>query len=291
MNDAVQRFLFDDLDVRGAVVRLDAVWRKLLDGREYPAPVAELLGQMSATALLLADNLKQPARLTIQLRGNGPVSLLVIDCNEGLNLRCMAHHAEHLVATPVAAPITELLGDGQLMLSLDAAAASAPYQSIVPLVGDSIAAVFEHYLQQSEQLESRFFLAASSTSATGLFLQKMPSADQRDADGWARIEALAATVRPEELLELPAEELLRRLFHEETVRVFTPRPVFNDCPPDWDKVRNMLLALGREDVYGSLKEKGSIVIRDELSNIEYRFSKTDIDLLFSHTPETPKSIH
>lgn len=287
MSDTVRRFLFDDLDIRGAVVRLDAVWRQLMTGRGYPSPVVDLLGQMTATTVLLADNLKQPGRLTIQLRGSGPVSLLVIDCSEQLNLRCMAHHAEGIAA----APALDLLGQGQLTLSLDTPARREPYQSVVPLEGGTIAEVFENYLRRSEQLTSRFFLAASPAGAAGLFVQKMPTTDQRDPDGWSRIEALAATVRPEELLGLSDEDLLTRLFHEETVRVFDTRPATNDCPPDPGKVRNMLLALGREDVYANLKKNGVIVIHDELSNHEYRFAKEDIDLLFSRTPETPKSVH
>jgi molecular chaperone Hsp33 len=287
MSDAVRRFLFDDLDIRGAVVRLDAVWRKLLAGRAYPAPVVELLGQMSATAVLLADNLKQPGRLGIQMRGSGPVTLLVIDCSEPLNLRCMAHHADVIAA----ASALDLLGSGQLTLSLNAPAQREPYQSIVPLEGATIAEVFEHYLQQSEQLASRLFLAASPTGAAGLYLQKMPAADQRDPDGWTRIETLAATVKPEELLGLSAEDLLIRLFSGEAVRVFDARPVTHDFPPDPDRVRNMLLTLGREDVYAGLGQNGAVVINDELSNHEYRFTREDIDCLFSRVPETPRSVH
>ena len=287
MSNGIRRFLFEDLDIRGAVVRLDTVWGKLMAGRDYPAPVVDLLGQMSATTVLLADNLKQPGRLTIQLRGDGPVSLMVIDCNEALNLRCMAHHAAEI--EPASA--VELLGQGQLLMSLDMPSMKEPYQSIVPLDGKTIAEVFEHYLRQSEQLASRIFLAASAAGTAGLFLQKMPSADERDADGWARIEALAATARADELLALPAETLLTRLFHEETVRLFDAQPVTNDCPKDWEKVRTMLLSLGREEIYGNLKEHGVIVIRDELSNIEYRFEKPAIDELFSRTPETSKTLH
>lgn len=287
MPNSVQRFLFDDLDIRGAVVRLDSVWLQLLAGRNYPAPVIDLLGQMSATTLLLADNLKQPGRLTIQLRGNGPVSLLVIDCNEALNLRCMAQHAEKIGT----ASAIELLGHGQLLLSLDLPTMREPYQSMVPLDGQNIAEVFEHYLKQSEQLASRIFLAASPTGAAGFFLQKMPSTDERDPDGWARIEALAATVRPEELLGLTTGSLLTRLFHEETVRVFPAREVTNDCPKDWEKIRKMLLALGREEVYNAIKDRGAIVIRDDLSNHEYRFDKAAIDELFSRTPNTPPTVH
>jgi len=287
MDNTIQGFLLDDLDIRGAVVRLDSVWQQLLTKRDYPAPVIELLGQMSATTLLLANNLKQPGRLTIQLRGEGPVSLLVIDCNEQLNIRCMAQFAKNIQA----ASLIELLGKGQLLLSLDMDSMREPYQSTVPLTGNSIAEVFEHYLKQSEQLASRFFLAATATGVAGLFLQKMPTTDERDADGWSRIEALASTVRPEELLDLPTEQLLTRLFHEETVRLFPGHAVTNNCPQDWDKVRNMLRTLGREEVYAALKQNGAIVINDDLANHEYRFDKVAIDELFSNVPETPPSVH
>ena len=287
VTNTIQRFLFDDLDIRGAVVRLDAVWQKLIKGRNYPAPVIELLGEMTATTLLLADNLKQPGRLTVQLRGEGKVSLLVIDCNESLNLRCMAQHDEHLgTGKPV-----DLLGDGQLQLSLENEATRKPYQSVVPLVGESIGAIFEHYLAQSEQLASRFFLAASASGIAGLFLQKMPDADQRDADGWTRIEALASTVSRDELTGLSAEDLLLRLFHEETVRVFAAREVAANSSKDWEKVSHMLLTLGREEVYAALQQNNAIIIRDDLSNHEYRFDRADIDKLFSQMPEVPRSVH
>ena len=119
----------------------------------------------------------------------------------------------------------------------------------------------------------------------------MPSTDERDVDGWARIEALASTAKPEELLGLPAAELLTRLFHEETVRVFDPQPVTHNFPEDWEKVRNMLRTLGREEIYGALNERGAIIIRDDLANHEYRFDKAAIDELFSNIPLTPPTVH
>ena len=285
--NSVQRFLFDDLDIRGAVVHLGSVWKQLLANRNYPAQVVELLGQMSITTLLLADNLKQPGRLTIQLRGEGPVTLLVIDCDETLNLRCMAQHSDMIEA----ASLVDLLGKGQLMISLDMPSMREPYQSIVPIVGNNIAEIFEHYLAHSEQLASRFFLTASTSAAGGLFLQKMPSSEERDADGWARIEALAGTVKPEELLDLTNESLLTRLFNQETVRLFDAQPVTHHVPENREKIGIMLLSLGREEVYGALKERGAIIIRDDLSNHEYRFDKADIDELFLSTPETPPTVH
>ncbi|MDR1367361.1 MAG: Hsp33 family molecular chaperone HslO [Candidatus Accumulibacter sp.] len=287
MTDSLRRFLFDDLDIRGAFVRMDAVWQKLLIQRSYPDPVIRLLGEMSATALLLADNLKQPSRLSIQSRANGPVSLLVVDCDEARNIRCMARHGK-ITETP--SPV-DLLGRGQLAISLERSTLRQPYQSIVPLSGKTLAEVFEHYLKQSEQLVSRLFLAATPTSAAGLFIQKMPDADKRDPDGWTRVEALASTVKRAELLGLSCEELLARLFHEETIRLFDEKPVIHNFPKDWGKVRNMLRTLGREDVYATLNKNGVIVIRDELANHEYRFDKAAIDELFRNIPPTSPTRH
>lgn len=286
MENYVQRFLLDDLDIRGAVVRLGPVWQQMLAGRDYPAPVARLLGEMSATTLLIGGNLKQPGRITFQLRGSGPVSLLVIDCNERLHIRGMAKCDEAVPAAQLTGNAPDLLGHGQLLLSLDLPSMREPYQSFVPLDGNSIAEIFEHYLKQSEQQPARFFLAADEHGAAGLFLQKLPGADERDADGWARIEHLASTVRPEELLGLAAEELLLRLFHEETVRVFDPRPVVHDCPEDWEKVRSMLRSLGRAEVDSILQEHGEVLIKDDICNREYRFDAQAIEELFRENPPT-----
>jgi molecular chaperone Hsp33 len=167
-----------------------------------------------------------------------------------------------------------------------------PYQSLVPLNGDSIAEIFEHYLKQSEQQPARLFLAASPDGAAGIFLQKLPSADQCDPDGWARIEALASTVKTEELLSLPADELLLRLFHQETVRIFDAQPVVHDCPKDWAKVRAMLRSLGREEVDAVLLEHGEVLIQDDICNHEYRFDARAIDELFRETSaDTPPALH
>lgn len=286
--DSVCRFLFDDLDICGAVVSLGAVWRKMLENRAYPEPVVRLLGEMSATTLLLGGNLKQPGRLTIQLRGNGPVSLLVIDCNEQLQIRGMAR----CEAQPESKSLRELLGHGHLQLSLDMRSMREPYQSIVPLDGENVAEVFEHYLRQSDQLPTRFFLAASSEAAAGLLLQKLPAADPCDPDGWARVEALAATVKASELLSLPAADLLLRLFHEEAVRLFPARTVIHNCPEDWEKVRSMLRSLGPAEVYAALREHDEVVIKDDLCNRDYRFDAQAIDELFhDFVSGNPPTLH
>jgi molecular chaperone Hsp33 len=280
----VRRFLFENLDIRGAIVHLGDAWQGMQAGRNYQPTVAQLLGETAAVTALIAAQLKQPGRLTLQLRGNGPVQVLVMDCNEQLQMRGMAR--SNPVVLP--APVPELLGahqGGQLLMSLDLPTARQPYQSYVPLVGDSIAAIFEHYLEQSEQQPSRLFATASRQAACCLFLQKMPDADQRDPDGWHRVTQLAATVKTAELLELDAESLLGRLFHEDIaehgIRLYDPLPVTYHCPENWEKVRDMIRGIGRTDAEAILAEHGEIVINDDICNRTYRFSAQDVADLFA----------
>lgn len=276
---AVRRFLFEDLDIRGSVVRLHGAWRQMLTGRGYAEPVRRLLGEMTAVAVLIGCNLKQRGRLTFQAQGDGPVSLLVIDCSTELQIRGMARAAPDL--DPARGCARRLLGEGRLALILDTDTPQQPYQSIVPLRGESIAAIFEHYLAQSEQQLARLWLSASEEVAAGLFLQKLPQADARDPDGWNRLERLAETVTPAELQTLPAEVLLGRLFPADALRLFKPQRVAYDCPENWDKVRSMLRAIGREEVESILREKGEVIVHDDICNREYRFDARAVEALFS----------
>jgi molecular chaperone Hsp33 len=277
--DAVHRFLLEDLDIRGALVQLGPSWAAMTSRRNYAAPVRELLGELAAVTALIGSNLKTPGRLSFQLQGHGPVSMLVMDCNEKLQLRGMAKSELAADAEANVAGIGDLLGDGQLVLTLHPKTAQAPYQSVVPLTGGTLTKMFEHYLEQSEQQPARLWLAATPDTACGLFLQKLPDADQRDPDGWNRIEQLAATVRPEELA-LPPEALLTRLFGEENVRLFEPRHAAWHCPRDEEKVRNMLLSMGREELEAMLGDAEIISIEDEICGHEYRFGAEIVDELF-----------
>ncbi len=277
--DRVHPFLFEHLDIRGAIVCLADAWRSLLVGRDYPLPVANLLGEMSAVTTLIAANLKQAGRMTFQLRGTGPVNRLVLDCDEQLRLRGMAHWQADSIQGQRSAP--EWLGHGQLALTLDTVGMRVPYQSLVPLTGECVAGIFEHYLAQSEQRPTRLLLAADAGRAAGLFLQKLPDADARDPDGWNRVEHLLATWRPQEMLALEPLELLRRLFPEEDIRVFAARPVSHHCPEDWEKIRDLLHGLGRAECDAILSEKEEILIRDDLCNRDYRFSPDEVAALFA----------
>lgn len=275
--DFIRRFLFEDLDIRGAFVRLSGVWQAIQHGRELPGPARNLLGELSAVTTIIAGNLKQSGRLTFQLQGHGPLNLLVVDCAEGLNLRGYAQCSGTL---PANADLPTLIGDGTLLLNLDIEGMDRPYQSYVPIVGTTLAEVFEHYLAQSEQQPAGLWLAADGEHAAGLFLQRLPGADDKDADGWNRVHQLASTVRREELLELPLTELLHRLFSQENLRLFDPRPVINDFPPDRAKIDAMLRSLGEAEVRLILEEQGEVRVRDDLSNHDYRYGEAEIDALF-----------
>lgn len=273
----VRSFLFEALDIRGAWVQLGGAWQEMTAGRDYPEPARELLGQMAAVTTLIAANLKQAGRLTFQMRGSGEVSLLVMDCDEQLRLRGMARATQDIV--PGTLP--SLLGEGALTLTLDTADSRQPYQSHVPIEGASLAAAFEHYLVQSEQLPTRLWLAAGADAAAGLFLQALPGAAARDADGWNRVQVLADTVRDEELLTLGAIKLIERLFPEEDVRVYDPRPVHYSCPYDPAKIYAMLKSVGRAECESILAEFGEIRVHDDMCNHEYVLDAEAVAALFA----------
>jgi molecular chaperone Hsp33 len=273
--DSVRRFLFEDLDIRGAVVSLGNAWHEMSAGRDDPPAINALLGELAAVTALIAGNLKTPGRLSFQLQGHGPVALLFTDCDEQLRLRGTVRHA---ATVPPAPSFADLVGNGQLVLTLQTNVGN-PYQSIVPIVGDSLTAVFEHYLVQSEQQPARLFLTANEDFAGGLFLQKLPGADARDPDGWNRIEHLAATLKSAELAE-PAANLLMRLFPEENIRLYDPRPVRYHCPKDEEKVLAMLKSLGRAEVEAALAEQGEIHVEDDICRHSYRFGADIVPRLF-----------
>lgn len=273
----VRSFLFEQLDIRGAWVQLGPAWRDMTAGRDYAEPASHLLGQLAAVTTLIAANLKQPGRLTFQVRGDGAVSLLVMDCDEQLRLRGMVRSTPEIAA----GSLPTLLGEGALTLTLDQAGMRQPYQSHVTLQGESLAAAFEFYLAQSEQAPTRLWLAANRDTAAGLFLQALPGARLRDADGWNRVQALADTVRDDELLDLGSIKLIERLFSEEDVRLYDPRPVVYHCPYDMEKIHSMLRGVGQAECESILAEQGTIRVHDDICNHEYVLDAAAVAALFA----------
>ena len=276
--DYVQRFLFENLDIRGRLVCLTGAWQRMLDGRDYPEDIAALLGHTTALNVLLGANQKGSGRVTLQVQGTGPVKLLVSDCTAELQIRGMAQYEREKV---VPSNERRLLGDGRLSVTLEDMKSGQFYQSLVPLEGETLEQIFEHYLAQSEQTTAFLRLRADGGALCGLLLEKLPQADARDPDGWNRVTHLASTLTLEETRDAQPYDLLTRVFPEELMRVFRLYAVEYHCPYDETKVKDMLRGLGREEVEAILAEQGEVVIRNEMCNHEYRFDARAIAELFA----------
>jgi len=273
--DYVQRFLFENLDVRGRLVCLTGAWRRMTQGRGYAAPVAQLLGEATALATLLGASQKEgdaAGRVTLQVQTSGPVKLLVADCSAGLRIRGMALHEARAGA---------LLGDGRLAVTLEDGATGQFHQSVVPLAGESLGATFEHYLAQSEQRTTSLRFGADAAAVCGLLLEKLPGADARDGDGWNRVSRLASTLELAETVDAQPYDLLVKLFPEELLRVFRLAPVTYHCPYDVENVKRVLRGLGRAEVESILAEQGEVVVKNEMCNHEYRFDREAVEQLFA----------
>ena len=277
MSDSLQRFLLESTPVRGEIVHLDATWRAVLERRRYPAPLQSLLGDMMAAAALLSAILKFEGSLIMQMQGNGPVQLLVVEATSEHTLRATAKWEGDLAQGNV----TELLGAGRFVISIVPSSGKQTYQGIVAIEGNSIAKVLEHYMAKSEQLETRLWLASDSRQAAGMLLQKLPAAPTQDADAWNRATQLGETIRREELLSLPAREIIRRLYHEEDVRVFDSRPVAFRCSCSRERVTSMLRLLGHDEVKSIIAERNTVEVDCEFCGRHYTFDAVDAEQVFA----------
>ena len=280
-NDTLQRFIFEEAPIRGEIVRLDATWRAVLERRNYPPALRDLLGEMMAAAALLSATLKFDGSMVMQIQGNGPVSLLVVECTSERTLRALAQWDKDVQPAPLA----ELLGDGKLIITIDPRHDKQRYQGIVSLKGDTIAQVLQHYLSHSEQLDTRLWLAADAQQAAGMLLQRLPS--DNDKDAWPRTVHLGATITQHELLGLPASEIIYRLYHEEDVRLFDSEPVSFRCSCSRERVVGVLRMLGRDEVQGILREQGLVSVDCEFCGKHYEFDPIDAAVIFAAFGELP----
>lgn len=274
-SDTLQRFIFEEAPIRGEIVRLDATWRAVLERRDYPPVLRDLLGEMMAAAALLSATLKFDGAMIMQIQGDGPVSLLVVECTSERTLRALAQWSEGVQPAPLA----ELLGDGKLVITIDPKHNTERYQGIVSLEGGTIAEVLQHYLTHSEQLDTRLWLAANDQYAAGMLLQRLPH--DSDEDAWPRVAHLGATITHHELLELPAEEIIHRLYHEEDVRLFDGEPVSFRCSCSRERVAGVLRMLGHDEVQGILREQGTVSVNCEFCGKHYTLDPIDAEVIFA----------
>lgn len=285
MSDSILRFIFDATDIRGEWVQLDQSYREALTHHHYPPAVRRLTGEFLAAVSLLAATLKFEGSIILQARSDGEIPLIMAEANSRQELRAIVHGAEQAVSEDFLG----LLGAGTLSITIDPVGRQR-YQGIVPLDGDSLAACLESYFRQSEQLPTRIWLAADGSRAGGLFLQELPStgAVEERAAQWQHLNALAATVRPEELMGLPGDVLLHRLFHQEQMRLLGEGPVQFRCSCSRARTGSMLVSLGRDELEQILAEQGEIAVNCEFCNQLYRFDPAQVAALFEPADSPPK---
>ncbi len=278
MNDTLQRFLFERLSVRGEVVHLDATWREALSRHDYPPPVRTLLGEMMASCLLLSATLKLQGSIIMQIQGDGPVSLMVVEATAQRTLRGLAHS----VAEVPEGNLQAKFGSGRLVITVDHGkeGTAQRYQGIVALEGKTLAAALDAYLERSEQLPTRLWLASNEQCAAGLLLQRLPGAGA-DEDAWDRVVTLGATITDNELLELPAAAIIQRLFHQEDVWLLDAEAVSFRCSCSRERVAGMLHNLGPDEVTDILRTEGEIEVTCEFCNKRYTFDAVDAQQLFA----------
>ena len=292
--DTLQRFLFENISIRGELTQLHKSWQAVTENHHYPPVVRNILAQMLVSGVLLAATLKFKGRIILQIQGKGALPLVVAECTSERAIRGLAHYDDAIKEDS----LKNLVGDGQLAITLETENKTERYQSIVELVGDSIADAIEHYLETSEQLSTRLWLSSSDETAAGLLIQKLPPSSvdeenvhqvQADDDAWNRVEQLSDTIRDEELLGLDAQEVIHRLYHEEDVRIFESEPVFFRCSCSKDRVANMLRGLGQAEVNSIIEEEKVISINCEFCNHQYTFDAVDAEQLFTDSPLTDSS--
>lgn len=276
MSDTIRRFLFEHAPVRGEIVHLDRTWHEVLKRHDYPPAVRALLGEMMAAAALLTATLKFGGSLIMQIQGNGPVRLLVVECTHDHRMRATAKWS----GVPAGGDLAALVGDGKFAITLDNAQ-GAPYQGVVAIEGTSIATALEHYMLRSEQIETRLWLAANELRAAGFLLQKLPAPADEPGETWQHATLIAQSLTRAELLAHDAAELLGKLYAGDDIRVFKPRPVGFHCTCSRDRVKSMLSMLGRAEVESILAERGQVEVNCEFCNQRYSFDGNEAAALFA----------
>lgn len=294
VDDVLHRFLLEHAGVRGVLVRLGPAWREVAGRADYPPALHAMLGEALAASALLTGNIKLDGALSVELKSSGALRMLFAECTDQGRLRGLARWNE-----PLPEPLAlNALPDASMAITIGNVERGQRYQGLVELQHASVAESLENYFIQSEQLPACILLAANDTYAVGLMLQKMPDEGghhaARDDDAWSRIVHLTATLGATELLDTAPEQLLYRLYHEESVRLFEPRSLAFGCSCSRERVTGMLRSLGRDEVEAALTARGDeIEVICEFCAQRYHFDRIDAEVLLSSSvapaaPDTPQ---
>jgi len=282
--DQSQRYLFKDHPIRGQHVSLDQSWQRIVQQSGLDGTGLKLLGQALAAVVLMVDTLKITGSVTLQIRGSGPLRLLVVEANSDNKIRGVARQEAQIEEQMT---IQEIFGSDSLVITIRTDQAE-PYQGIASLQGDDLAEALEHYFATSEQLPTRFWLACNEKNVSGMLIQRLPGKLQDD-DAWNRVLHLAATINSEELQQVSLEELLRRLFNQETMLLFEPSAMDFACSCSRERTSGMLLALGKAEVLDIVETEGVVAITCEFCNALYNFDRIDVEQLFLEGEVAPSN--
>lgn len=286
--DLVRRFSFVNEPIRGQLVTLDASWQQIIDRCEAGEFAKTLLGHALAAVSLLASTLKIDGSITLQIKGNGPVNLLVVEATSARTIRGVVRQSQPEFDETSA--LGEIFGADKMVVTINSGK-GRPYQGIVPLNGQNLSEALVGYFEHSEQLQTHLWLAADANTAAGMLVQKMPSesnvlfqshssGESHDEDAWNRVIQLSETITPEELLELDSETIVYRLFHEEDVKIFEELDVSFQCSCSRNRTDAMLITLGKTEIKQVLADEGEISIQCEFCNEVYRYDAIDVEKLF-----------
>jgi len=282
-NDQLHRFMIENTRVRGELVHLSASWKAVLERYDYPENVQRVLGEAFAACALLAATIKFEGSLILQIRGDGPLHLLVVQATSEGTLRGLARWSN----TVPEHDLKNIFGYGSMVITIEPSKGE-PYQGIIALEGEHIQDAIENYFKQSEQINTRLWLAANETSCTGFLLQELPESEQdkhsnlgENHHDWQHAEALGNTISNAELLSLSTIEILHRLFHEDDIRLFDPSPLSFRCSCSNERIAKMIISLGINEARGIISEQGKIQVDCEFCNARYIYDSVDVEKLFA----------
>ena len=289
--DSLYRYIFDGVSVRGELVQLGDTYQQIISSKEYPAPVQTLLGELLVATSLLTATLKFEGSITVQLQGDGPVKLAVINGDHDQKLRGVARWEGDVPATT---NIKELLGNGHMVITITPTKGER-YQGVVGLEGESLATCLEGYFANSEQLKTRIWLRTGefegAAKAAGMLLQIMPDGQGEEGD-FEHLEQLTETVKNDELFSLEAEDVLYRLYHQETVKLFDPQEVVFQCGCSRERSASAIASIERTEIEHILTEEGKISLHCDYCGSSYDFDSVDVAALFENaTNDNSNQIH
>ena len=287
-NDAVVPFVFESLPVRGALIQLQKSWQRMQLGHAYQSSVLETLGHSAAATGLIAQSLKFDGTITMQLSGDGPLAMLVMQCTSELELRGMASAPD----LNSHASFEELVSQARCAITVDGGAMERPYQGIVEVSGESLATSLKNYYERSAQIPSHIQLVSERSSCGGILLQQMPGQAQPLEDDWRRLGLLAATLRPDDIASGVGIDLLGKLFAEDDVRVFKPKAARFRCRCSKKRVEDVLKMLGPDESAAACAEKGQVEVTCEYCGRTRSFDAVDVSRLFvDHVAAGSDRIH